>query len=54
MTTITETPLEAVERQIRELQEKARAEGHGDPERLRELCKLFRERLTLERERNRP
>jgi len=51
MTTIAETPLEAVNRRIREAQEKARAEGHRDPERLRELYALVRERLALERER---
>jgi len=51
MTTITETPLEAVERRIRELQEKARAELYKDPALRQELLQLFRERLALERER---
>ena len=51
MTTITETPTEAVERRIRELQEKARAELYTDPALRQELLELFRERLALERER---
>ena len=51
MTTITETPLEAVNRRIRETRALARREGCENPRRLAELYRLMRERLALERER---